>query len=412
MFAGRTAEVKQFEQALFQTRAGQPKHFMITGERGIGKTSLLIFLKFMAEGAIPLNETTFNFLVIETDIDSSTSPLGLVNKIELGLRNKLGETEPSRKFFQDAWGFLQKVEAFGVNLGGVKDAINPEILQESFAFSLAKTVSRLTETDETRKIFSSTYDGVLILIDESDNASKSLSLGSFMKLLLERLQRNNCNNLMVTLAGLPDLRDILRDSHQSSLRLFDEIALGPLLDGEVNFVLNCGLKKANTENTTPTQITEEARVFLARLSQGYPHFVQQFGYSSFDHDSDYLIDMNDAISGAFNKKPRGAIELIGDRYYHSDFYKKIQKDSYRQVLRIMANELDDWVTKKEIRKQFKGKGSTLNNAIRALLDRHIIFPKEGERGIYRLQHRAFALWIKLCATDPQKIQGEIGNGQR
>jgi hypothetical protein len=65
----------------------------------------------------------------------------------------------------------------------------------------------------------------------------------------------------------------------------------------------------------------------------------------------------------------------------------------------MADDLDAWVTRAKIKAKFKGKDSTLNNAIKALRDRHIILPKEGEKGIYRLQHKGFALWIKLYA-DP------------
>ncbi len=54
--------------------------------------------------------------------------------------------------------------------------------------------------------------------------------------------------------------------------------------------------------------------------------------------------------GAFSKG--GALELIGDRYYRNDFYNKIQKDSYRQVLRIMASKAHIWVTKADIKRKF------------------------------------------------------------
>lgn len=91
----------------------------------------------------------------------------------------------------------------------------------------------------------------------------------------------------------------------------------------------------------------------------------------------------------------GALDAIGNRYFRDDFYNKIQKDSYRQVLRIMADQLDRWVTKKEIRAAFSGSDSILDNAIKALRSRNIILSKEGERGVYRLQQRAFALWIKV-----------------
>lgn len=47
MFAGRLGQVLALEEALKQTRAGRPKSFMVTGERGIGKTSLLQYFKWV-----------------------------------------------------------------------------------------------------------------------------------------------------------------------------------------------------------------------------------------------------------------------------------------------------------------------------------------------------------------------------
>lgn len=70
----------------------------------------------------------------------------------------------------------------------------------------------------------------------------------------------------------------------------------------------------------------------------------------------------------------------------------------------MADRTDEWITKREIKNKFKGKESTLDNALFALKDRQIILPKEGERGIYRLQHRGFAWWIKLYTTDPEILE--------
>ena len=44
MFVGRLGELKKLESVLSQTRLGNPKNFLITGERGIGKSSLLLYV--------------------------------------------------------------------------------------------------------------------------------------------------------------------------------------------------------------------------------------------------------------------------------------------------------------------------------------------------------------------------------
>jgi len=68
----------------------------------------------------------------------------------------------------------------------------------------------------------------------------------------------------------------------------------------------------------------------------------------------------------------------------------------------MAESLDNWVTKKEIKEKFKGNQSNLNNAIQALSSRGIIVSKEGSRGVYRLQDKGFAWWIRLKCTQIEK----------
>jgi hypothetical protein len=400
MFVGRVTELDKLEAALLQTRAGQSANFMLTGERGIGKTSLLDYLKDVAAGLIDIGSEKVSFLVIETDIDQKTTQLGLVRKVELGLRRELGKSEKARQWLSTAWQFLQRAEAAGISLKQTRDS-EADLAIEEFAYSLAETVNRVTNAS-SGDTFSAKYDGLLLLIDEADNASADLGLGSFTKLLLERLQRQNCERVMVGLAGLPELRQVLLDSHPSSLRVFEEIPLGRLTDDEVKAVIRICLERANKLNEQKTTITPAAEQTLINLSEGYPHFIQQFGYCAFATDSDGSIDETDVMGSALGK--RGGLEIIGDRYYRNDFYNKIQKDSYRQVLRIMADKHDGWVTKAEIKEKFDGKESTLDNAIQALRERHIILSQEGQRGVYRLQHRGFALWIKLYTSNETELR--------
>ena len=405
-FVGRLDELRRLKSALLQTSAGKPVNFMITGERGIGKTSLLNYLKYAAEGLIQVENIKLSFVVVDTDVDQNTTQLGLIAKIELGLEKALGRHEAGRDFIKKAWGFLQRVEAGGLKLSEARKA-SDELLLDQFAYSLAETANRICSDAEASTLWTTKSDGILILIDEADNGSRGLQLGSFFKLLAERLQRRSCNRVMFGLAGLPELRKVMHDSHPSSLRIFDELVLERLSTSEVNMVIDLCLEEANQSDSAPITIADDGRSFLVAYSEGYPHFIQQFGYSAFASDKDNVIDQQDVREGAFG--PRGAFEQIGDRYYRNDFYKKIQKESYRKVLRIMAEDLDGWVTKKQIRAKFKGSNSVLDSAIKALRDRKIIRPKEGELGVYRLQHKAFAAWIRYYTADPEAPERSVAS---
>jgi hypothetical protein len=296
---------------------------------------------------------------------------------------------------------MQRVEAGGFKLNEARKA-SDELLLDEFTYSLIETANRICSDADTSTPWTAKADGILILIDEADNGSKGLHLGSFFKLVTERLQRRGCNRVMFGLAGLPELRKVMHESHPSSLRIFDELALDRLSIDEVNQVIDLCLREANQPgDTSPNTIADDGRALLVAYSEGYPHFIQQFGYSAFAVNRDNIISHDDVIQGALG--PRGALEQIGDRYYRNDFYNKIQKESYRKVLRIMAENLDGWVTKQQIRAKFEGSDSILDNAIKALRDRKIILSKEGELGVYRLQHKAFAVWIRYYTGDPEAL---------
>ncbi len=397
MFVGRINEIERIENSLFQTKADRSSHFMITGERGIGKTSLLMYLNYVASKKINVEGSWLNFLVVNLDISANTTPLVLMERIKLALDKELAKEEKVRASLKAAWQVFKRIEIADSRIRDESSGTDHEVLLDRFAYALADVAKRTCGKHNSNSILDATYDGILILLDEADNSPKELQLGSFLKLLLERIQRQGCNRIMVGLAGLPELRDVLRKSHESSLRLFDDITIGRLNEDEVLQVIQRCLEEAEEVNGYETTMEDEAKNLLFTLSEGYPHFIQQFGYSAFDYDKDRNIDVNDVEKGAFFSG--GALEQIGNHYYRSDFYNKIQKDSYRQVLRIMADKLDGWVTLSEIKKRFNGGATTLTNAIRALRERHIIISKEGVRGVYRLQHKGFAVWIKQYTAD-------------
>ncbi len=387
LFAGRYKEIKRIDEVLYQTYYENPTNLLILGERGIGKTSLLLVAKCFAEGKIHFGKKEYNFLTIKFNLNNDMKLRDFILIIKRLLKNELQKLSKSKKVFDDCWDFIKKLEISGSKIQSETE-IDDQLLIENFTLSLIETIKNLTCNKDNQK------DGIVILIDESDTASMDLKIGVFLKSLTESLAAEKCNKILFILAGLPNTIDILRKSHESSLRLFEELNLKALILEDIKFVVEAAIKEINEKDSNlKVEATDSAIESFFNLSEGYPHFLQQLGYSTIAMSNNSTITDKIVESAMFS--PGGALELIGNRYYADLFYDKINVDSYRQILTIMAEKWNQWISKEEIRLNFTGSGSNLNNGIKALKDRHIILTRRGVRGQYRLQWLSFAFWIKI-----------------
>jgi hypothetical protein len=263
MFAGRYDELVALEKTLYQTKHGNPTHFLIDGERGIGKSSLLLNLKWVSTGEIAALEHSekFNFVTVSVCLDSSHTYADIIRAIATELRRQVSEIQELKEFAKSAWDFLKKLEIGGLRYRDEKrEDLKDTELVEDLAFAIS----------ESLKSLASEVDGILILVDEADKPSASANLGAFSKLLTERLKLRGCERVCVGLAGLTDLRDKLRSSHESSLRLFKIFALDPLSAADCGLAIRRGLENAREKNGFEVAITTEAEENLAYITQGYP----------------------------------------------------------------------------------------------------------------------------------------------
>jgi hypothetical protein len=116
MFCGRLDQFKGTERALLQTKNGNPNHFLIHGERGIGKSSLLYNWELVARGKFnPLEEgSAFNFLTISLELEPGNTYSDLIGKVGEGLRRAVALRQPAAEAIKATWDFLKRWEVMGV----------------------------------------------------------------------------------------------------------------------------------------------------------------------------------------------------------------------------------------------------------------------------------------------------------
>lgn len=381
------------EQSLFQTKNGNPQHFLIEGERGLGKSSLFLMVENQATGQIPLQSSEkVNFLVINIELDSTQTFFEILKSIAADFKRALAERDKIKKLASGVWDFLSNWEILGVRYHRIdENLVQPYEILNALVVNFEKVI-RLAEKE---------MDGILILIDEADRPGEKASLGELVKLLTEKLTKRGCDQVVIGMTGQPGLISKLRASHESSTRIFSSLTLKPLSDEENREVVLSGLEEANKVNKEQTFIDKDALELLSQLSEGYPHFLQEFAFKAFEQDVNNRICIEDVKNGAFG--PFGALKQLGNKYFNDLYFTQIGSDEYRRVLQAMARFSDSWVNREMIKNEISIKETTLNNALQALKTRGIIVPNPAQPGEFRLPTKSFAAWIKafyMLKEDP------------
>jgi hypothetical protein len=382
MFVGRYEEINAIEHALLQTRNDNPQHFIIEGERGIGKSSLCLWVDYLAKGDLTYDgKNRLSFVVVNVELHDGMTYDALVDSLLVELKRVIANRQPLIETCKKAWDFLSRFQVSGLKYEAPKGATDQRRLDE-----LTEVLVDLIEESE------GTIEGVLILIDEADRPSSDAHLGQLCKLLTERLARRRCEKVCIGLAGLPALLSNLKESHESSLRIFKVLTLEPLEPSERTEVIEKGLKEATEKSGFEISISDDAKAMIGHLSEGYPHFLQEFAHCSFATDSDNRIDVQDVVKGTFSE--HGALHQLGKKYFADVYIDQIGSEDYRRVLIGMAENMDGWLSRPEIIKRSGVKERTVDNALHALKERKIIVANPRVRGEYRLPTRSFAVWIK------------------
>lgn len=234
LFSGRKEEIAKMDNAMFQTKHGNPTNLLFVGERGIGKTSLLLLAKYIAQG-LKVTENIHNFITIEMFLNPNCKLAEFISLFQNSLKREIYKINNTKKVLDNILNIINRVEISGTKIN-TKNESNIDSLGYDFIYSLIDTVKTLTSGSNPK-------DGLVVIIDEVDTASRELNLGTFLKVLTEKMVFEDCNKILFIVAGLPSAVDRLRDNHESALRLFEEYELSPLTKEDVTFTVQSAIHK-------------------------------------------------------------------------------------------------------------------------------------------------------------------------
>jgi len=296
--AGRDEIISNADIALQRVLAGRHnKSQILLGLRGTGKTVLLNKIEQLADGHGHL--TAF----IEAPDDKSLADL-IYPKIHQVLR-KLSIIESAKAKAHAAMRALQGfASVFKVSVGDISLSVDaePGIADSgSLEYDLSDLFVRIGEAAQ------SAGTAWTVLIDEVQYLS-----GDELAALIVAIHRVSQKQLPVMFfgAGLPQIAALSGEAKSYAERLFDFPPVGPLDNASAISAIRQPIEDEGES------ISDDALEMIVVRTEGYPYFLQEWGYQAWniaDGSPINVQDVENASSAAIRRLDEGFFRVRFDR---------------------------------------------------------------------------------------------------
>ncbi len=377
-FVGRENEITEIVTKVAKSASMKTlERVFITGERGIGKSSL-------CRMAVRIAEEKHEVIGLHVFLGGVTSLEEMVRRIF----ERLLQESRDRSWFDGVKGFLgnhiKEVGLFGVSLAF--DAPQRDLSQavSDFGPTLRKLLSRI---GAQRK-------GLMIVLDDLNGLAGSNAFANWLKSLVDEIATaRDPLPLTLVLAGLPERRRQLLETQPSLDRVFDLIAIRPFDEAQTKQFFQHALQKVNVA------VTPEALNIFWQFSGGYPVFLHEIGDAAFKADTDGTIEKRDAQDGVIS-----AAKVIGAKYIEPKVLAAIWSERYRGILRkitpVEAPHEFTRFTKAELMGRISPEeAKVLNNFLQKMKRLGVIHQSaEMGKGHYQFTSALYALFFLLQAA--------------
>lgn len=370
LFAGRFDQLEDGVKLLARASHGNVRHGLITGDRGIGKSSLASQIGALATGDPTasrladkiLDGTQFNFLVAEHVAQEGEG----VGDVVAGLLASLDRARKKRTF-PISW----TVE-FDLKLIKGKLAQADNTRREAISVFV-------DEVERAWNASQSNADGIVLIIDEVDRIAEGSGIATFFKVATEMMTARGLENVMLLPVGMVGVQELLKEGHASVGRVFDVIQVPLLSQGEAVSILERALDE------TEVTIKHNVAVEIARLSGGFPHPVHLIGSECFEVDRDDVIDELDLTA---------ATHLIVTEKWKEEFdadYVAAGSGKNREIVKVMGDYPHPDVPVKYICDRLGVEQPEISSNIGNLMKRRVIV--RPDRGVYRFRDPVFRQYV-------------------
>lgn len=366
-FIGRVDEITRLHGMVKASTQGRFKIGFISGERGIGKSSLASFVRHLSEQ--------------ESKVAGCHVFLGGVHGLQEMLRRTFNRL--LRESMEKSWhgqireffgNHIRRVGMFGISLElDLKDRDLSTV-----AHDFVPTIRRLMDSLEGHKC------ALLLILDDINGLAGSESFANWLKSLVDEIATSGRPvNLCVLVVGLEERRQELIENQPSLARVFELIDLAPWSTGEVTQFYETSFNSVNAKIADPDLER------LVRFTGGLPVLAHEIGDAVWRTARNFEISSREVTAGI-----QTAADVIGRKLLEPRIFAAIHSERYRSILRKLSaeprmrfrrSELVDRLTDDEKR--------VMDNFLRRMKQLGALEADIGVRGGYRFPNLLHALYF-------------------
>jgi hypothetical protein len=372
-FVGRVGEINRLRSLVRAACRGQFRVGFVAGERGIGKSSLVSFLRHLVER--------------EEDVAGAHVFLGGVDTLSEMVRRTFDRLlkdsleRPWHQRIRELFGkHVKQIGLFGISVELELAESDLGSLVNAFAPSLRRLLERL---QGERK-------ALLLILDDINGLAGSADFANWLKSIVDEVATSgNGLSACLLLVGLEERRRQLIDLQPSLARVFDLVEIKTWSEKETTefFLKAFGQRKVNVE--------EQALKIMVDFSGGLPVLAHEIGDAVWRMAAGTSVRGVEAIKGVL-----AAAEIIGQKLLEPQVLQAIRSQRYRSILRKLAARPPGLAFRRaDLLKALSAEEKkVLDNFLNRMRKLGVILPdSEGGPGAYRFSNQLHALYFSIEA---------------
>jgi len=371
LFVGRTDQIDALIRFARQSTTGRMENVFLSGDRGIGKSSLAAFLR--------------SYVGVNENMLASHIFLGRVSTLDEMVRqifdNLLKEAK-DHGLLSDVRGlfgsYIKEIGLFGISVSFSPPKQDLKELVRNFPEALNNFIKKIRKHKS----------GLFIALDDINGLVEKNEFANWYKSVVDEISTNYKGlPVFIMLIGLPEKRKILAERQPSLMRIFRVVDIEKLSDREVEQFFKNAFKSVGMK------ISRDALKLMVYFSSGLPLLMQEIGDASFWADTDGVIGGDDAAEGVIN-----AARNVGRKYLDPKVYDAIRSRHYRSILRkIGEKRISRNFSRKEIEEILTGEEKKVFNNFLTKMKRLGVIENdpEGGRGAYRFVNEIYPIYIQM-----------------